>query len=53
MTDHLMAFVAFALLAVFLGILAWFVPRLDLGIAIGVTLLLVFFDFFIWSGRRS
>ena len=30
MTDRLMALFAFALLTVFLGILVWYVPRLDL-----------------------
>lgn len=46
MTDRLMAFFAFATLTGFLGILVWFVPRLDLGIAVFLTLALVAWDFF-------
>ena len=50
MTDRLMATFAFLVLAAFLSILIWFVPRLDLGAVIAVTLLLVAWDFF---GARS
>ncbi len=44
-TDRMMALVAFLMLAAFLGILMWFVPRLDLGGVIVITLLLVAWDF--------
>ena len=41
---------AFAVLAAFLGILVWHVPRLDLGGVVLVTAALVAWDFF---GRRT
>ena len=44
MTNRLVAVAAFLVLAGFLGILVWEVPRLDLGAVIGVTLLLVLVD---------
>jgi hypothetical protein len=53
MIDRLLALFAFVILACFLGILAWRVPRLDLGIVIGVTLLFVAYDFFVAFRRRS
>ncbi len=46
MTNTIMAALAFVVLAGFLGILAWWVPRLDLGLVIGATLLLAFYDLF-------
>lgn len=45
MTDKVMALLAFAVLIAYLGILFFYVPRLDLGIVIGATLLLVGYDF--------
>lgn len=45
MTDRAIALFAFAVLAGFLGILIWNVPRLDLGIVILVTLILGGYDF--------
>ena len=38
MTDRVMALLAFLFLLGFLGILVWFVPRLDLGAVVAVTL---------------
>lgn len=38
------ALLAFAVLTAFLGILLWEVPRLDLGMVIGATLLLALAD---------
>ncbi|MCL7464299.1 hypothetical protein [Phaeovulum sp. NW3] len=46
MIDRLMALVAFLIFAGFLGIILMHVPRLDLGIAIGATLVLAGWDFF-------
>ncbi len=51
MTDSILAIVAFAVLVAFLGILVFYVPRLDLGLVVGATLLLVAYDFF-WHGRK-
>lgn len=51
MTDKLMAAFAFAVLAGFLGILAWWVPRFDLLAVIGATLLLTFYDLFFHERR--
>lgn len=39
---------AFLVLAVFLGVLVWKVPRFDLGAVIGITILLAARDFF-WN----
>jgi hypothetical protein len=46
MTDRVMAVLAFVFLLGFLGILLWFVPRLDLGGVIAATLMLVAYDFY-------
>lgn len=46
MTDRVMALLAFLFLLGFLGILVWFVPRLDLGAVVAATLLLVAYDFY-------
>jgi hypothetical protein len=46
MTDRLMALFAYLMLAGFLAILLVFVPRLDLGAVVAVTLLMVAWDFF-------
>ena len=51
MTDTLLALFSFAVLVAFLGILVFYVPRLDLGLVVGATLLLTAYDFF-WHGRR-
>jgi hypothetical protein len=52
MTDRLLAILAFALLALFLGVLIWYVPKLDLGVVCLATLALVAYDFFLSGGRR-
>jgi hypothetical protein len=52
MTDKVMALFALAVLAGYLGILVFNVPRLDLGIVVGATLLLVIWDF-LFHDRRS
>ena len=46
MTDRAMALLAFLFLLGFLGILVWYVPRLDLGLVVAATLLLVAYDFY-------
>ncbi len=46
MTDRILALLAFLTLLGFLGVLVGFVPRLDLGLVVGATLLLVIYDFF-------
>ena len=48
-----MALFAFALLAAFLGILVWYVPRLDLAAVVLVTLLLAGYDFFVIGLPRN
>jgi hypothetical protein len=53
MSDRLMAVLAFALLVLFLGILIWYVPRLDLGAWVAATLGLVAWDFFAPARRRN
>ena len=50
MTDAAMRLTAFAALVAFLGVLIWFVPRLDLGAVVLVTLGLAGYDLFV--GRR-
>jgi hypothetical protein len=47
MLDRVLAALAFASVAAFLGILLWHVPRLDLGAVIGITLLLAGYDLFV------
>jgi hypothetical protein len=44
--DRWMPMLAFATLAAFLAVLIWYVPRLDLGAVIAVTIALVAWDFF-------
>lgn len=53
MTDRIMALLAAALLAGFLGILVWKVPRADLTVVIGITIALAVWDFVSSAGRGS
>lgn len=53
MFDRIMALAALVVLLGFLGILVWFVPRLDLGAVVVVTVLFVAYDFFVASERRN
>ena len=46
MSDRFLALVGFAVLAAFLAVLVWHVPRLDLGAVIGVALAFAAWDFF-------
>lgn len=43
--DRVLAVVAIAMLGGFLGILVWFVPRLDLGAVVAICFGLALFDF--------
>ena len=52
MFDFISKLLAFAALIVFLGILLWHVPRLDLAGVTALTVLLVAWDFFA-PGRQS
>jgi len=52
MTEKILKNCAFALLAVFLGILFFWVPRFDLGLVLGATLVLAFVDFFVKDPKR-
>ena len=45
MTDKIMAFLAIATLILFLGVVAWFVPEIDLIIVIAFVSLLAIYDF--------
>ncbi len=51
MTDMVLKLIAFGLLVGFLGILFAWVPRVDLGIVIGLTVVLAGIDFFWKSGK--
>lgn len=51
MADRLMALIAAATLAIFLGILVWKVPRVDLFVIVGITMALVIWDLLTGSGR--
>jgi uncharacterized membrane protein YfcA len=53
MTDLLLKLIAFAVLAAFLGILFYWVPRVDLGLVLGLTLLLAFIDFFVKREKKN
>jgi len=50
MTDKIMAIVALATMIAFLGVVAWFVPDIDLIIVITIVSLLAIYDF--WSYLR-
>jgi hypothetical protein len=52
MTEKLIAVVALGVLVGFLGILWWWVPRLDLGAVIAITLLLAGWDLLSGFVRR-
>jgi hypothetical protein len=52
MMDRLMALLALAVLAGFLGILVWKVPRVDLFVVISITLFLASWDFIANAWRR-
>ena len=45
MTDKIMAVLALATMIAFLGVVAWFVPDIDLIIVIAVVALLAIYDF--------
>ncbi|WP_202913237.1 hypothetical protein [Acuticoccus sediminis] len=47
MLERTLSVVAFAVLCGFLFILIWFVPRLDLGLVLAVTVLLCGYDILI------
>ncbi len=53
MSDRLMAVLAFAVFAGFLGILAWKVPSADLVIVIALTLVLALYDVWRSAFRRK
>lgn len=47
MTEIILKLLAFALLAAFLGILFIWVPRVDLGVVLAITVILAGIDFFV------
>ena len=51
MTDKIMAFLALATMIVFLGVVAWFVPDIDLILVIAFVSLLAIYDF--WRSLRE
>ena len=51
MSDKIMAIVALATMITFLGVVAWFVPDIDLIIVISFVSLLAAYDF--WQSFRS
>lgn len=53
MTDKFLAALAFAMLVGFLAILLLWVPRLDLGLVIGATVILAFVDLFVFRPSLS
>ncbi len=53
MINRLVAILAFLMLAGFVGILLWHVPRLDLGVVIAVTLILAAVDLYRSAGERD
>lgn len=52
MTDRILAVVVLLVLAGFLGILLWHVPRTDLSILVALTLLLAARDV-VWPERKG
>ncbi|MDP3960273.1 MAG: hypothetical protein Q8Q26_09510 [Pseudorhodobacter sp.] len=53
MINRMVATLAFAVLTAFLGILVWYVPRWDLGLVVGTTLVLAAVDLFQTAGERD
>ncbi|MCB1775279.1 MAG: hypothetical protein KDI88_16825 [Gammaproteobacteria bacterium] len=51
MTDKLMAILALATMIVFLGVVVWFVPEIDLVLVIAFVSLLAIYDF--WDSFRK
>lgn len=51
MSDKIMAVLALATMIAFLGVVAWFVPEIDLIIVIGFVSLLAIYDF--WRSLRD
>lgn len=51
MNDRAMAILTITVLGIFLGLLIQRVPRLDLGVIVGVSFLLVVYDFFLSPTR--
>lgn len=51
MTDKIMAILALATMITFLGVVAWFVPEIDLIIVIAFVSLLAIYDF--WTSLRG
>lgn len=52
MTDKIMAILALATMITFLGVVAWFVPEIDLIIVISFVSLLAIYDFWDWFRKR-
>lgn len=50
--SRLLALFAFAIFAIFVGILGWKVPSLDLLLVIALTLVLVAYDFLTSAGNK-
>jgi hypothetical protein len=53
MLDRILLVLALAVLFGFLGILAWFVPRVDLTAVILLTAALVIYDFYFHDRRKN
>lgn len=53
MLDNILAVFAFAVFLAFLGILFIWVPRIDLGVVLAITLGLAFVDFFIKREKKN
>jgi hypothetical protein len=53
MINRASAILAFLTLTAFVGVLLWFVPRLDLGAVIVVTLALALVDLYRSAGERD
>jgi len=53
MINRMVAIMAFAMLAGFLGILLWYVPRWDLGAVIAITLIMALIDLYRSAGERG
>lgn len=53
MADRLLPLAAFVVLLGFLSVLVLYVPRLDLGLVILLTLVAAIYDFFFHDSRRK
>ncbi|MEN3791319.1 hypothetical protein [Fulvimarina sp. MAC3] len=51
MLEKILSLIAFVIFCAFLGVLIWKVPRIDLALVLGFTVLLTAYDLFVHKPR--